>query len=373
MVRRDGLNLRRANLAALMVLVASGGLAVSFVPPSSADLSDVAGGAYGISAQISLFGGAQPADVPTPTIALPPGGSSTPVTATAPSGLVRHGPAVFFTSDRLDVSTVGTNGPGGSVTSSVDILNINRSTVQAAATGSEIFYADNLHSSCTANDSGISGTATLANAQLQLDSGDDTPGDVHPVVNVPVPSNPPASPPSGRQNPPPPPQDQNLANRGHIHVNGSVDHFHVVFNEQVTNPDGSLTVNAVHEYLDGPTAVGEVIIGQARCAATRVASAPTTSPRTAPVPPPTRPSSATTSTTPPSSTSSSTEPSTTLLTDDSSTTSSSVVPKASKTSKGGSSKLPLALGAVGLVAVGTGAALAGRRIRARGGQFPGGP
>lgn len=371
MVRRDGLNLRRANLAALMVLVASGGLAVSFVPPSSADLSDVAGGAYGISAQISLFGGAQPADVPTPTIALPPGGSSTPVTATAPSGLVRHGPAVFFTSDRLDVSTVGTNGPGGSVTSSVDILNINRSTVQAAATGSEIFYADNLHSSCTANDSGISGTATLANAQLQLDSGDDTAGDVHPVVNVPLPSNPPPSPPGARQNPPPPPQDQNLANRGHIHVNGSIDHFHVVFNEQISNPDGSLTVNAVHEFLDGPTAVGEVIIGQVRCAATRVAPAPTAPPRTGVAPPPTAVAPATSSTAPATSTSSTS--STTLLTDDSSSTSSSVVPKASKTSKGGSSKLPLALGAVGLVAVGTGAALAGRRIRARGGQFPGGP
>jgi len=43
------------------------------------------------------------------------------------------------------------------------------------------------------------------------------------------------------------------------------DKFKVVFNEQVED-GASITVNAVHEYLLGPAAVGEIIIGQSRCA-----------------------------------------------------------------------------------------------------------
>jgi len=36
----------------------------------------------------------------------------------------------------------------------------------------------------------------------------------------------------------------------------------VVFNEQVTRRDGGTTVVAVHLYLLGPTAVGDVVIAQ---------------------------------------------------------------------------------------------------------------
>lgn len=43
------------------------------------------------------------------------------------------------------------------------------------------------------------------------------------------------------------------------------DVFTAVYNEHVHNPDGSLTVNGVHMYLFGPTAVGEVVKGQATC------------------------------------------------------------------------------------------------------------
>jgi len=248
----------------LSVLMPLGAGMVAFSSPAGADITAVKGSAYGYQAQISIFGGVQPHDGPTPNVTLPPGG-----TATAPSGLVRHGPATFFTSDALNVSSQGTTGAGGSVTSSSDVINVNRSLTQPTLTGSEIFYADDVHSTCTASDSGISGSTTFTNALLQIDSGDDVAGDVHSVVNVPVASNPPASPPGALQNPPPPPQDPNLPNRGHIHVNGSVDYFHVVFNEQITNPDGSLTVNAVHEFLDGPTAIGELIIGQSVCGVTR--------------------------------------------------------------------------------------------------------
>ncbi len=50
-------------------------------------------------------------------------------------------------------------------------------------------------------------------------------------------------------------------------LEGIGDSFRIVVNEQTTS-GGSITVNAVHMYLLGPTAVGEAIIGQSRCGAT---------------------------------------------------------------------------------------------------------
>lgn len=102
----------------LLVAAVTVGASFVFAGSSSAappELKD--NGAFGVPAQISLFGGVQPADGPTPVVNLPAAGSSTPVTATAPSGLVKHGPANFFTSDELDASTQGTTGASGSVTS----------------------------------------------------------------------------------------------------------------------------------------------------------------------------------------------------------------------------------------------------------------
>ncbi len=95
---------------------------------------------------------------------------------------------------------------------------------------------------------------TITGGTLFTDNGNDINGDgdytdpgEHASVNVTIPTNPTA----------------NLSFDGHIHVNGAVDNFRYVFNEQIANPDGSLTVNAAHEHLVGPTAVGDLIIGQA--------------------------------------------------------------------------------------------------------------
>jgi hypothetical protein len=50
---------------------------------------------------------------------------------------------------------------------------------------------------------------------------------------------------------------------------GTIDHvgdrWRIVLNEQIENPDGSLTVNAAHMFLLGPIAVGEMIIGSSTC------------------------------------------------------------------------------------------------------------
>jgi hypothetical protein len=48
-------------------------------------------------------------------------------------------------------------------------------------------------------------------------------------------------------------------------INNVNDHGVMVFNERIDNADGSTTLNAAHMYLQGPHAVGDMVIGQARC------------------------------------------------------------------------------------------------------------
>jgi hypothetical protein len=162
------------------------------------------------------------------------------VTASAPSAEAKYGPATLFSSDRLEVSTQGTTGAGGSVRSSATVQNVNKSggTVTAGA----------ISSTCTASASGQSGSTRLTGGKLTLSQGtnpdseaDDT------VVNL-------AAEPA-----------PNTSHEGKVESVG--DTFRIVVNEQQRSP-GSITVNAVHMYLLGPTARGEVIIGQSRCSLT---------------------------------------------------------------------------------------------------------
>lgn len=225
--------------------------------PAHAEVTGVEGSAYGYFSNISLFGGPYDTRGPSPTVTLPPGGSNIPITATAPTGSAIYGPATFFTSGQLNVSTQGTTGSTGSVTSKTNVQSVNTS-------GSEPFTASNVASTCTASESGVTGSTTITGGTLQTDSGDDDPTNTipdHPPVNVTLPANP----------------APNTSYDGHIHLSSSTDTFRYVFNEHVVNPDGSITVNAAHEYLLGPTAVGDLIIGQSVCGVT--ATPDTTAPR----------------------------------------------------------------------------------------------
>ena len=112
---------------------------------------------------------------------------------------------------------------------------------------------DSMHVECTANESGVSGSASFANAQLATS----TDGEGNPVDLEPVPSNPPV----------------NYTRHGVITNVGDV--FTVVYNQQIVNADGSLTVIGTHMYLFGPTAVGEVIRGKVTCGTTPSAATPT--------------------------------------------------------------------------------------------------
>ncbi len=48
-------------------------------------------------------------------------------------------------------------------------------------------------------------------------------------------------------------------------INNVGDQGYIVFNERIQNPDGTLTVNGSHMYMQGPFALGEVIIAQVTC------------------------------------------------------------------------------------------------------------
>lgn len=212
---------------------------------ADADVSEVIGSAYGHRASVSLFGGDQPELGPDPTVTLPPGGGDE--TASAPSVSAIFGPATIFTSGPLTVTTEGTTGPDGSVTSNATIEEINRSE-------QEVFTADNLASTCTASEGGVSGSVTVTNGTLQTSEGNpDVEGD---EVIVEIPANP----------------APNTTYEGTIETVG--DNFRYVFNEQIENADGTITVNAAHQYLLGPTAVGELVVGQVVCGVGTVADEP---------------------------------------------------------------------------------------------------
>ena len=230
-----------------------------------ADVTAVSGRAYGYFSNISLFGGPFSSRGPAPSVTLPPGGSAAPITATAPSASAQYGPATIFSSDRLEVSTQGSIGPSGSVTSSASINNVGKS-------GNEVFTATNVAGTCSASESGVTGSTTITNGRLQTSDGNpDVEGDETIVV---IPTNP----------------APNTTYEGRINSVG--DSFRYVFNEQIVNSDGSLTVNAAHQYFLGPTAVGELIIGQSVCGVTASPSAspsptPTATPTPTPSPSPT--------------------------------------------------------------------------------------
>jgi len=224
-------------VAAVAVVVAG---MLAGAGPAMGQVTAVKGSAFGYFSRISLFDGPAADRGPAPTVTLPAGGSDAPVTATAPSGDARYGPGIFFTSDKLDVSTKGTPA-GGTVTSSVNITNLNKS-------GAEVLTASAVSSTCTASGSGVTGSATITGGKLQTDDGNPNVDGDETVVAVPA-------------NPAP-----NTSYDGKLQSVG--DTFRYVFNEQIKNPDGSLTVNAAHQFAIGPTAKGELIIGQVVCGVT---------------------------------------------------------------------------------------------------------
>lgn len=212
---------------------ASRGLAVLALVPTFAlllataayaDVTAVSGSAFGERVAVTLLG--QPAvnSGPAPTVTLPPGGSATPITAsTATVGLP------VLTTGLLNVSTQGTTGPGGSVTSSANVADpaVTLGIINALS-------ATAVGSSCTSNETGSSGTATVANLRVL-----GLPANVSTAPNSSI----------------------NVAGVGILYVN-----------EQTVTGSGAstgITVNALRLQLNVPiVGTGSIIIGQSVCGVT---------------------------------------------------------------------------------------------------------
>lgn len=218
--------------------------------PASAEVTQVTASAYGFYSDVSLFGGPSSERGPEPTVTLAADAANSPQNASVESAQAVYGPAEVFRSGPIEVHAEGSLGEDGSVTSSA--------TVQGdpdpeARPGPLLFEA--MDSTCTADEDGVEATATVSGGLVETRYDPQT---QQPVETVPVPENP---------------------EPGHT-VEGTIDHvgdrYRIVFNEQTTNPDGSVTVNAAHVYLLGDIAVGDLIIGQSVCGVTATPTADTT-------------------------------------------------------------------------------------------------
>jgi hypothetical protein len=233
----------------------------------------------------------QPGDAPataaSPSVTLPVTGSASPITATDTDGATaQYGPAKIFSgqypnaandptqslpsppSGPLRVSTQGVLGPNGFVTSTANVDPGTQGTVdpnQPRGVGPGPVIADAVRSTCTARETNpatgaktLTGSTTITNGILETKYD---PMTQLPTQTEAVPTNPPA----------------NYTRSGTIDHVG--DSFSVVYNEQILSPDGNtLTVNAIHMRLLGPTAVGDMVVGQVVCGITTVGATPTPGP-----------------------------------------------------------------------------------------------
>ncbi|HEV2760175.1 MAG TPA: hypothetical protein VGV86_11460, partial [Acidimicrobiales bacterium] len=107
MVRRTRPHVRKLAVA---VATALGVGVVTLSGPSSADVTNIGGQAFGASANVVVPITGAVTRPPNPIVTLPPGG-----TQTAENFRLVAGPAVLFSTESVTVSSTGTAGPGGVV------------------------------------------------------------------------------------------------------------------------------------------------------------------------------------------------------------------------------------------------------------------
>lgn len=220
-------------------------------PARQAAASTVKGGACGYYTKVGLFGGPPELrgcgqTIPpgeersaSPSVTLPPGGSSAPVTAEDEDGArAVYGPAVIFGGKPIQDANAPLP-PCGPITVSTKGKKSVTSAASVKDVGPGPFTADAVRSTCKAAASGTKGSATITKGRVVTA----TDADGNPTQIESVPSRPPV----------------NFTLQGVIPTG---DRFRAVFNEQKVKEDGTITVNAVHLYLLGPTAKGDVVIAQ---------------------------------------------------------------------------------------------------------------
>ena len=214
-------------------------------------MTGVKGSAFGYLTDVGLFGG--PASVrgfgqeippgdkksASPSVTLPAGGSTAGVTKVDADGaMAQYGPAVIF-GGKPPASPDAPLPPSGEIRVSTKGKQSVTSTASVKKVGPGPFTADSVRSTCHASKSGVTASTTITRGVLATA----TDADGNTTASAVIPSHPPA----------------NYTLTG---TTGTGDNFKAVFNEQTVNEDGSITVDAVHLYLLGPTAVGEVVVAQ---------------------------------------------------------------------------------------------------------------
>jgi len=221
---------------------------------ASAQATPVAGGAYGFYVKVSIFGGAPGTKGPEPSVELPATGDA-PVSAGAPTGEARFGPAVIFQSGALSVTTQ--RKPDGSVTSSTSITGL-----PASADPIGPFKFGKVESTCTSSGGSATASTTITGGVVETKYSNSNPGG-DPIQTTPAPVN-------------PAPNTEIPGTLDHVNDGVKSDTFKVVLNEQIKGPNGGIIVNAAHQYMHGEVAAkGDLIIGQSRCGVSADASDPT--------------------------------------------------------------------------------------------------
>src|SRR4051812_2577417 len=215
---------RAYRLLVVIAVVGAGTFTVVTGTPALANVTAVQGSACGYLADVSLFNGPKmlrgcgqaagaPADNASPSVALPAAGSATPITgADADGATAQYGPAKIFSgqypandqnatsppSGPLNVSTQGTTGPGGSVTSTASVTQGSQPPpglpAQPRGVGPGPVIADAVSSTCTATETNATTGAKSVTASTTITNGKlETKYDAAtqlPIQTEPVPANP---------------------------------------------------------------------------------------------------------------------------------------------------------------------------------------
>lgn len=185
--------------------------------PASADVSAVAGGAFGESINVTRSGQTQQISGPIPKVTLPSTGGGA-YTNSSSSTSVAH----VATIGTMGVSTQGSLGANGSATSSASLADLD--------SFDGMVTIQSLSSECKSDSNGSSAGSTISGL----------------VIN-------------GRAvNPDTAPNTVLYQGNG----------FKVVFNEQIKHDKpnfADITVNAIHASLTTPAGTGNVVLGQSRC------------------------------------------------------------------------------------------------------------
>jgi hypothetical protein len=243
---------RRISPVVIAMLTAGGAFLGLTAAPASAGTTPI-GSACGYYTNVSLFGGPyvlhgcgqdanQPAVASSPSVTLPSTGSSQITQTDSDGALSQYGPAIIFGGQYDANDNVGNSGSLQAWTMGTPTTAAT-SNANAYTVGPGPFVADFVRAYCSAT---VNNAKTMVSQYTNAQVITSTDMDGYPATTYNV------------SNPAP---NTSVP----FEITNMGDHGHVVLNERILNTDGSTTVTAMHMYMEGPIAYGDMVIGQARC------------------------------------------------------------------------------------------------------------